>query len=76
MSSVPVGSSRSSRIRVVCRPSLRVYSSRLACSGPPWDDGSRQPCYDLWRRNGAGFGTRVLQGVSRGELLDAVAELG
>ncbi len=40
------------------------------------DNGRRKPRFDLWRRDRAGFGTRVLQGVSRGELFAAVAELG
>ncbi|MDF1551619.1 MAG: nitrite/sulfite reductase [Deferrisomatales bacterium] len=36
----------------------------------------REPRFDLWRRKGEGFGTRVLEGASRGELFAAVAELG
>ena len=40
------------------------------------DNGGREPRFDLWRRGGAGFGMRVLQGVSLDELFAAVAELG
>ncbi|HSH70436.1 MAG TPA: nitrite/sulfite reductase [Deferrisomatales bacterium] len=36
----------------------------------------REPRFDLWRRKGDGFGTRVLEGVSRVELFAAVAGLG
>ena len=52
------------QVGVVCATLARV------------DDGGREPRYDLWRRDGDGFGTRTIQGASREELFAAVAELG
>jgi len=48
----------------------------LAVKSVKNEDGNRQPLFDLLRREGAGFGEAVRRGLTLGELLEAVADLG
>jgi sulfite reductase beta subunit-like hemoprotein len=57
------------------QPQLSKYGI-LAVKSLKGEDGVRRPLFDLYRRDGEGFGKAVRQGLSLEDLLQAVADLG